>query len=188
MKEESAASRRLARVIGATPMLEAAIAAALAPDGIAVTSEQGDSQDLDILVFVTQAWGVEGFVSTTAGAVSERLGSELKTAYFALKANVAAIRAKGVGGAVVFVAAPSDGQRSFDALRQGLRLLTKSAALELGPEGIRVNIVLPGSGETPLGRACTDADIAAGVAFAASDRAHFMTGADLVIDGGRMVQ
>jgi 3alpha(or 20beta)-hydroxysteroid dehydrogenase len=112
----------------------------------------------------------------------------LKAAYFALKANVAAIRAKGAGGAVVFVAPHSDDHRSFDALRQGLRLLTKSAALELGPEGIRVNIVLPGSGDTPLGRACTDADIAAGVAFAASDRAHFMTGADLVIDGGRMAQ
>ncbi len=188
MKEESAASHRLARVIGATPGLEAALAAALAPDGIAVTLGQEDSQDLCILVFVAQARCVESFVSAAAGSVFEGLGNELKTAYFALKTNVTAIRAQGVGGAVVFVAPPSDGHRSFDALRQGLRLLTKSAALELGPAGIRVNIVLPGSGETPLGRACTDADIAAGVAFAVSDRAHFMTGADLVIDGGRMAQ
>ncbi len=99
---------------------------------------------------------------------------------------MAAIRAKGAGGAVVFVAPPASSHRAFDALQQGLRLLTKAAALELGPEGIRVNIVLPGAGDTPLGRSCVPADVAAGVAFAASPRAHFMTGADLVVDGGRL--
>ena len=102
-----------------------------------------------------------------------------------LQSGVGAMRERGGGGSVVFVAPPAD-RRAFDAVRQGLRLMVKAAALELGPEGVRGNIVLPGAGPAPLGRACTPRDIADAVAFAASDRARFMTGADLVVDGGAM--
>ncbi len=188
MIEKPAAFHHLARIMGAPSALEAAIVAALGVNGIAMVSGSDDAQQPDVLVFVAKAGDATTLASTSAEDLSGGLGGELKAAYFALRTSVTAMRANGHGGSAVLVAPPSDGHRSFDALRQGLRLLTKSAALELGPEGIRVNIVLPGSGETPLGRACTDADIAAGVAFAASDQAHFMTGADLVIDGGRMVQ
>ena len=89
---------------------------------------------------------------------------------------------------MVFVAPRAGACRAFDALTQGLRLMTKAAALELGPEKIRVNIVLPGRGENPLGRPCTPADIAPVVAFAASPRSRFMTGADLVVDGGSLAR
>ena len=82
------------------------------------------------------------------------------------------------------VVAPPAAGRAHDAVRQGLRLLVKSAALELGAEDIRVNIVLPGSAGGPLGAPASPDEIAASVAFAASSRARFMTGADLVVDAG----
>ena len=116
-----------------------------------------------------------------------RVGGDLKAAFVFLKQATQVLRVGGEGGAVVFVAPRSD-RAAHDSARQGLRLLVKSAALELGPEHIRVNIVLPGAGDSPLGPASTPGDIADAVAFLASDRAIFVTGADLVVDGGRMVR
>ena len=94
------------------------------------------------------------------------------------------LRAGNGAGSVVFVAPPAGARRAFDTLRQGMRLMTKAAALELGPEQIRVNIVLPGGDDSPLDQPCTASDIANAVAFAASPRSRFMTGADVVVDGG----
>jgi NAD(P)-dependent dehydrogenase (short-subunit alcohol dehydrogenase family) len=124
----------------------------------------------------------------SADAWCGHVGGELRSAFLAVKQAAAAIRAKGGGGSVVIVAPAASDHRSYDALQQGLRLLVRAAALELGPEDIRVNIVIPGAGETPLGRPCAPEDIAASVAFVASPRARFMTGADLVVDGGRLAE
>jgi NAD(P)-dependent dehydrogenase (short-subunit alcohol dehydrogenase family) len=178
-------SLRTGLVVGGDPRLGAAISAALQADGVTLADGLGDPSALDVVVFIAR--DVDAPIAQTSAAdFSARVGGELRAAFLALQRGVAAIRAGGAGGAVVFVAPPSPVHRAFDALQQGLRLLTRAAALELGPEGIRVNIVLPGAGDTPLGRPCAPADIAASVAFAASPRAHFMTGADLVVDGGRL--
>ena len=146
----------------------------------------GPLSDRQVLVFVAPETRAAAIAATSVAEFAERLGV-LKQAYLALQHGVAAMRATGQGGSVVFVAAATEA-RAFDATRQGLRLLTKAAALELGPEGIRVNIVLPGAGPTPMGRPCAAGDIADAVAFVASDRAAFMTGADLVVDGGGMAR
>jgi NAD(P)-dependent dehydrogenase (short-subunit alcohol dehydrogenase family) len=172
-------------IVGGDAALAGAIGAALGAEGVSLLDTLDEGSGIDVLVFIARE--AEAPISTTGvTAFSDRLGGELKAAFLALQNGVAAIRAKGAGGAVVFVAPLSASHRAFDALQQGLRLLTKAAALELGPEGIRVNIVLPGAGDSPLGRPCAPADVAASVAFAASPRAHFMTGADLVVDGGRL--
>ena len=81
-------------------------------------------------------------------------------------------------------------------------MFSKSLAQELGPSGIRVNCVSPGcidtdmnagyseeerkelEDRTPLGRVGTPGDVAKAVAFLASDKASFITGADLLVDGG----
>ena len=90
----------------------------------------------------------------------------------------------------------------YAAAKAALVSLTRSAALEAKPLGIRVNAVLPGAVDTPMlwdnpnvksGVEQVDrsmvgepADLAAAIAFLASDDARFIQGAALVVDGGRL--
>jgi 3alpha(or 20beta)-hydroxysteroid dehydrogenase len=91
---------------------------------------------------------------------------------------------------------------AYTASKWALRGLTKVAGLELGPAGIRVNAVHPGYvetpmtasaperfraanvAETPLGRTGTVDEVAGVVAFLLSDRSTFVSGAEIVVDGG----
>jgi 3-oxoacyl-[acyl-carrier protein] reductase len=94
------------------------------------------------------------------------------------------------------------GQANYGAAKAGMIGMTKSLARELGPFGVTVNAVAPGYIETdmlsglkpeyrskmidrtPLGRFGTTEDVAAVVAFLASDEAAFITGQVLAVDGG----
>ncbi|MBG0564511.1 SDR family NAD(P)-dependent oxidoreductase [Actinoplanes aureus] len=91
---------------------------------------------------------------------------------------------------------------AYTASKWALRGLTRTASLELGPRGIRVNAVLPGLIETPLmanaspafrgaalaeiplGRTGTVDDVAGLMVFLVSDAAAYITGAEIVVDGG----
>jgi 3alpha(or 20beta)-hydroxysteroid dehydrogenase len=91
---------------------------------------------------------------------------------------------------------------AYTASKWALRGLSRTASLELGPRGIRVNAVMPGLVETPLmanasaafrgaalaeiplGRTGTVDDIAPLIVFLVSDASSYMSGAELVVDGG----
>jgi 3alpha(or 20beta)-hydroxysteroid dehydrogenase len=94
---------------------------------------------------------------------------------------------------------------AYASSKWALRGLTKVAALEFATYGIRVNAIVPGPvltpmvlpdddpakaaqlAATPLGRAGTPADIAEVALFLLSDSSSFMTGAEIVVDGGQTV-
>ena len=96
------------------------------------------------------------------------------------------------------------GGNAYTASKGGSRLLSKGAAIDLAKKGIRVNSIHPGYVETPmlknmegaqafkdmaiastpLGRAAMPMEIAQGILFLASDEASFVTGAELIMDGG----
>jgi NAD(P)-dependent dehydrogenase (short-subunit alcohol dehydrogenase family) len=112
------------------------------------------------------------------------------------------------GGVMVFVASVSGltsapSHAAYGAFKAGLMSLVRTAAVELGPRGVRVNAVAPGvvwtprvsaylgeegrvrnEANTPLRRIAQPADIAAAILFLASDLSAYVTGHTLVVDGG----
>jgi 3alpha(or 20beta)-hydroxysteroid dehydrogenase len=89
---------------------------------------------------------------------------------------------------------------AYGSSKWALRGLTQVAAAELAPSGIRVNAVFPGPVETPMldeaararleqkGRLGKPSEIADAVAFLVSDHASFITGSELVVDGGQCLR
>jgi len=126
----------------------------------------------------------------------------------AMTREAAAVMAEhGGGGAIVNVSSIEGLQPAFDhshyaASKAAVIMHTRAAALELGPHGVRVNCVSPGlihvdglaeawpegvarwHAAAPLGRLGQPADVADAVLFLASDAARWITGANLVVDGG----
>lgn len=105
---------------------------------------------------------------------------------------------------------PRPGLTWYNASKGAVNLLSKSMAVELGPDGIRVNAICPVIGETgllekfmgvpdtpenrarfiatiPLGRLSKPSDVAAAAVFLASDAAGFISGVEFPVDGARTV-
>jgi NAD(P)-dependent dehydrogenase (short-subunit alcohol dehydrogenase family) len=133
----------------------------------------------------------------------------LKGIWLCLKFEIRQMLKQGYGGAIVNMASilgliGSAGVGAYSASKHGVVGLTKTAALENAKSGIRINAVCPGFVETPMsdrtlrvpsvhkyvvglhpvGRLGRPSEIAEAVVWMCSDRASFMTGQSLVLDGG----
>ena len=163
---------------------------------------------LHILVNNAGIWNGGNVESESADDWDRVMGINGKGVFLGTKAAVPAMRESG-GGSIVNISSVagiigSAGATSYNASKGAVRLLTKSTAVQYAAEGIRCNSVHPGPIVTqmldevypsdeirnqreaaiPLGRLGEMDDVARGVLFLASDEASYMTGSELVIDGG----
>ncbi len=165
---------------------------------------------LDVLVNNAGIIAYEPLDSLSVEAWNQMIAVDQTGVFLGMREAVRAMRGRNAGSIVnissIWGAAGVAGAHSYQAAKGAVRTMTKNAALTYVGDGIRVNSVLPGFIHTPL----TDAqasdlndvvinatpmkrggqpiEIAQGVLFLASDEASYVTGAELVIDGGYLAQ
>ncbi len=159
---------------------------------------------LNILVNNAAVYLTKPLTDTDPGELERILRVNLVGAFRGIKAAAGPMTAGG-GGSIVNISSQAGMEGlshhvAYGTSKWGLRGLTKNAALDLGPKGIRVNSVHPGPIATPmvphlttgagsfptlpLQRTGLPAEVADLVAFLASDSSAYITGAEITIDGG----
>jgi NAD(P)-dependent dehydrogenase (short-subunit alcohol dehydrogenase family) len=168
------------------------------------------ARELGPLTILVNAAGIvvkKGLLDTTPGEWRRVLEVNLGGYFHFLRAAVPAMEAAG-GGRIVQIASTAAhvgyGYPAYTAAKGGVLAMTRQLALELGPKGIRINSISPGVVETglnrdsladpavrrqtvehtPLGRIGEPADVARAVLFLAGPNSDFVTGTDLLVDGG----
>ena len=167
---------------------------------------------LDVLVNNAAIWR-RGFVAEESSEQwDDILDINAKGVFLGTKAAIPEMRKAG-GGSIVNISstaglAGSRTSSAYSASKGAVRLFTKSTAVQYGAEGIRANSIHPGPIDTAMGdqvwpdadsreeviertvlkRIGRPEDIANGALFLASDESSFMTGSELVIDGGLTAQ
>jgi NAD(P)-dependent dehydrogenase (short-subunit alcohol dehydrogenase family) len=150
------------------------------------------------------------FLETETDAWDRTIAVNLRGMFLVARALGRLMAADGAGGAIVNMASTNalggeERYAAYNASKGGVLQLTRTMAVELGANGIRVNCLCPGFIDTPLNRDLEDEnfirayerdhiplgrrgqpeEVAAAYAFLASDEASFIHGAALVIDGGQ---
>ena len=178
----------------------------------AVSEAIGRFGKLDILVNNAGIYRTNNVTETSSEEWDQVMDINAKGVFLGTKSAIPAMRDNGSGSIVNIssVAGLVGNQMSsaYTASKGAVRLLTKSTAIQYARDGIRCNSVHPGTivtdmtagllandayredrvNRTPIGRLGTPEDVEFGVLFLASDEASFMTGSELVIDGGRTAE
>jgi glucose 1-dehydrogenase len=166
---------------------------------------------LDIMVNNAGMETRTSVLDTTERQFDLVIGVDLKSAFFGVQAAAKQMIAQGGGGRIINISSihedwPMPGNAPYCAAKGGVRMLTRTAGVELAPHGVTVVGVAPGAVHTPidevtlsdpkararleaaipLGRVAEPEEIAAVVAFLASDRASYGTATTVVVDGGMM--
>lgn len=206
-QHNEAAAQQTVRDIQAAGGQAKPLHAALTDDGAgaALVAQSAQWGDLTALVNAAGIQPVASFADITRQDLTTMLQTNL-AAPFALMQAFAAHRGA-QGGAIVNIASiealqPAPGHSHYATAKAALIMATKAAALELGALNIRVNAVSPGlihrdgiedgwpegvarwQAAAPLQRLGTPQDIADAVLFLISDAARWITGANLIVDGG----
>ena len=188
---------------------------------LAVCSDVGVKADVDTFYAAVAAWGGTPDVLVNNAGVQtwsslldlaeedwdRVIRTNLKGSFLHTQAAARRMVEAGTGGAIINLGSGCNRLAfprlvDYTASKGGIEQLTKVAALELGPHGIRVNCVAPGAIETertraeapdysgqwspltPLRRVGTPADVAAAVVWLAGPRSAFISGQTLLVDGG----
>ena len=205
------------------------VAGSLGAAAFAIKCDVSNRADIDKLVATTlERFGSIDIVVNNAGythrnmpmlevdeATFDRVYAiNVKSIYYMTMAVVPVMR-KQKGGEIINIGStagirPRPGLSWYNSSKGAVNLLSKSMAVELGPDNIRVNAICPVMGVTgmlesfmglpdtpenrkkfvatiPLGRLAEPKDIARAALFLASDEAEFITGVEFPVDGGRTV-
>ena len=179
----------------------------------AVQTAESTYGKLDILVNNAGISIPGGIDDYTEDDWERTMAVNMKGTFMGVKHAIPAMRRAG-GGSIINISsgagiAPAPGtSAAYAASKGGVRLFTKSTAVQHAAENIRCNSLHPGPVDTPmirgphrddsylaetidrvpLGRLGTVDDIAYGALYLASDESSYVTGSELVIDGGRTAQ
>ena len=162
---------------------------------------------LDILINNAGIIHVNPMIEERLDAWNQTLAVNATGTLLGMQAGIPLLRRSG-GGSIINVAsifgvAGAEGYIAYCASKGAILAMTKTAALELAKDNIRVNAICPGGVSTPmnedepeggvvpftpLGRRAHVSEISGLVAFLASDDAVFITGTEVVIDGGYLAR
>jgi NAD(P)-dependent dehydrogenase (short-subunit alcohol dehydrogenase family) len=175
------------------------------PDGW--TALVAGCERLDVLVNNAGIIHVAPLLEETLEAWNGLLAVNATGTLLGMQAAIPAMRAGGRGSIVnvasIFGVTGSEGYVAYTASKAAIVAMTKTAALEHAGDGIRVNAICPGGVSTPmnesepeggvvpltpLGRRAHVSEISGAVAYLASDDASFVTGTELVVDGGYLAR
>ncbi|MCH7787122.1 MAG: glucose 1-dehydrogenase [Chloroflexi bacterium] len=166
---------------------------------------------LDVLVNNAAIIRTERVLETTVQIWDDVMSVNAKGVFLGTKSAIPEMRKVG-GGSIVNISSGagitgSQQNAAYHASKGAVRIFTKAAAIQYAKDNIRVNSVHPGPietamlsaarseeairerlADTPLGRVGRPEEVAYGVLYLASDESSFVTGSELVIDGGRTAQ